>query len=524
MIDTHVNIRSDTTKSLHKNIPISDDYVILQKERYMLQSCINENALYNCKLSDLLQNKMIEVQQYESMMTMIEQNICTQSNIEKPNNHDTELCNIDIQLNSNNISIPELETSIIQTHEQNTIIIDNSISEKNINITNGNVGDCKNIYLLYPNAYTARINTPSGSFYLDTFEYHKKIVYINDSIGWIIIGTNNNNFFPQNNKQKVLPNIHDSCFGSSVSISGNDSICVIGGYTKSNCIGGAWIYAIEHNVMILLQELHGFDNIGLSFQGISVSTNFDGSIIVVGGSGDNNNCGACWIFSKIHNKNEWKQLCKLCNDDYEKIYFGLNICLSSNGKLLYVCGINKLFVFSNSNDIWNMTYKLNMECISNILISYDGLYCMLNNNVIYEYENEKLILFRKYDNIIALCPSGNKIMTFNDGKICVLCKHSNNFIIEHDVTMECDLYVSAIHECVMCHNGNTIIIIGTTLNNCINIWCLTIKNNKYFICSEIKITHSHDAAMHCAISSSGKFAIICDELFNNYSGYCMILS
>jgi len=55
--------------------------------------------------------------------------------------------------------------------------------------------------------------------------------------------------------------------------------------------------------------LIGTNNIGASFQGISVSTNFDGSTIAVGGSGDNNGIGACWIFVK--DGNEWIEKCKI---------------------------------------------------------------------------------------------------------------------------------------------------------------------------------------------------------------------
>jgi len=79
---------------------------------------------------------------------------------------------------------------------------------------------------LYPKLFPAIINTSHGSFYLDKKHSSKKLLYSDNK--WNIIGKSS--FFPHNNDKILQTETINAGFGSSVSISGNGNVYVIGSY------------------------------------------------------------------------------------------------------------------------------------------------------------------------------------------------------------------------------------------------------------------------------------------------------
>ncbi len=131
----------------------------------------------------------------------------------------------------------------------------------------------------------------------------------NGSMGaaWLFT-RNNGNWAQQGSKLVGSGAVGKALQGLSVSISGDGNTVVIGGYNDnsvtnsqgiSSAVGASWIFK-QNNGMWAQQasKLVGSDNIGYSRQGNSVSINADGTIVAVGGPGDNGNKGAVWIFNR----------------------------------------------------------------------------------------------------------------------------------------------------------------------------------------------------------------------------------
>lgn len=98
-------------------------------------------------------------------------------------------------------------------------------------------------------------------------------------------------------------------FGSSVSMSGDGNIAVVGARNGNSYAGLAYVYNFVDNTWTKGPSLKGKDVIGYPSQGASVFINYDGNTIFVGGPGDNSGKGAVWVYTL--NKGEWKQQAKL---------------------------------------------------------------------------------------------------------------------------------------------------------------------------------------------------------------------
>ena len=90
--------------------------------------------------------------------------------------------------------------------------------------------------------------------------------------------------------------------GRSVAISANGNIAAVGGVQDSNSIGATWIFTRNtHSIW----AQYGIKLVGSGFSGSivwqgdynTVSLSADGTILLVGGEGDNSNIGAAWAFA-----------------------------------------------------------------------------------------------------------------------------------------------------------------------------------------------------------------------------------
>jgi hypothetical protein len=86
--------------------------------------------------------------------------------------------------------------------------------------------------------------------------------------------------------------------GGSVSLSADGNTAIVSGLTDHGSAGAVWVWTRSGGVWTQQgNKLVGSGVIGRANLGISVSLSADGKTIIAGGSGDNSNTGAAWVFT-----------------------------------------------------------------------------------------------------------------------------------------------------------------------------------------------------------------------------------
>ena len=170
-------------------------------------------------------------------------------------------------------------------------------------------------------------------------------VAVNTSGG---VATSNNNFsvtptpYPslqQGNKLVGSGNIGAASHGASVAISADGNTAIVGGPDDNNGLGAAWIYIRTGQVWTQQgSKLAGTGNIGISKQGSSVAISADGNTAIVGGSIDNNDQGAAWIW--VRSGSTWTQQGNklVGSGNIGAAYQGSSVSLSADGNTAIVGG------------------------------------------------------------------------------------------------------------------------------------------------------------------------------------------
>jgi hypothetical protein len=90
--------------------------------------------------------------------------------------------------------------------------------------------------------------------------------------------------------------------GKSVALSADGNTAIVGGPYDSGggrTAGAAWVFTRTGGVWAQQgSKLYGIGAVGDPHQGTSVALSADGSTAIVGGSGDNANAGAAWVFTR----------------------------------------------------------------------------------------------------------------------------------------------------------------------------------------------------------------------------------
>jgi hypothetical protein len=397
-------------------------------------------------------------------------------------------------------------------YSHRNIVIDN-MSKCFLTIGDGKENEIKDIYQMYPSLNETIINTSVGSFYLDKNNNHQKIIYVDDVNKWKIIGSKNNQFFPSWNLQEI--NSYDkSGFGSSFAISGDNKTVIIGSFLSNNCVGGVSIYD-SRNLFNPIDIISGNDNIGESFQGIAVAINYNSTMIAIGGSGDNDGCGACWIFVK---NNNWEQYKKITGENTE--YFGKNIVLSLNGKSLFVSSLNNVWIYDDTFTLKECLSSNNDNFGSLISTNFDGsLFAINDSNSIKLYrQNIKITQIKTINitgnlNCFCLNACGEKLLFGYDNKLFM---YDNNKIHQ----LKCCLVNKKITSCCMCENGNTLLITGINSSDNYFVQCLTMKNKEYISYNHTEFPYYQMNNLSSVLSLDGKFGLIGCDMYDNYNGIC----
>jgi hypothetical protein len=142
--------------------------------------------------------------------------------------------------------------------------------------------------------------------------------------------------------------------GHSVALSADGSTAMVGGSANNSNAGAAWVFSLGGNVKLPL----GSGAAGTAFQGTSVALSADGNTAIVGGDGDNSGAGAVWVF--IQSGGVWTQQgSKLFGSGAVGVAEqGWSVALSADGNTAIVGGLGDnsnagaAWVFTRSGGVW----------------------------------------------------------------------------------------------------------------------------------------------------------------------------
>jgi hypothetical protein len=147
--------------------------------------------------------------------------------------------------------------------------------------------------------------------------------------------------------------------GKSVALSGDGNTAIVGGEADNNYAGAAWVFT--QNAGVWSQQgakLVGTGAVGNAYQGESVALSEDGNTAIVGGSIDNGNTGAAWVFTR--NTGVWTQQgSKLVGTGSVGIALqGISVALSGDGNTAIIggtadsSGTGAAWVFTRNAEVW----------------------------------------------------------------------------------------------------------------------------------------------------------------------------
>ena len=148
--------------------------------------------------------------------------------------------------------------------------------------------------------------------------------------------------------------------GCSVSLSSDDNTAIVGGLTDNGYYGAAWVYSRSGNVWSQQgDKLVGSDFAGSAQQGCSVSLSADGNTAIVGGRYDNYETGAAWVYTR--SGSVWSQQGpKLVGTGaIGKAWQGSSVSLSADGNTAIVGGTydnnqqGAVWVYTRSAGVWS---------------------------------------------------------------------------------------------------------------------------------------------------------------------------
>src|ERR1051326_6313130 len=148
--------------------------------------------------------------------------------------------------------------------------------------------------------------------------------------------------------------------GSSVSLSGDGNMAIVGGQGDSSNWGASWIFTRSGGVWTQQgSKLFGTGSVGRAGQGQSVSLSADGNTAIVGGQFDSNYAGAAWVFTRT--AGAWTQQgTKLVGTGgVGPVYQGASVALSADGNTAIVGGpldsnyAGAAWVFVRTGGVWS---------------------------------------------------------------------------------------------------------------------------------------------------------------------------
>jgi FG-GAP repeat/Domain of unknown function DUF11 len=128
-------------------------------------------------------------------------------------------------------------------------------------------------------------------------------------------------------------------FGSSVALSANGTVALIGGRLDNSAAGAAWVFTRSGSTWTQQgKKLTGGDEKGPGWFGASVALSGDGTTALVGGTNDAGTTGAAWVFTS--SGGAWTQQGAKLTGGGEAggALFGIGVALSADGNTALVGG------------------------------------------------------------------------------------------------------------------------------------------------------------------------------------------
>ncbi len=175
---------------------------------------------------------------------------------------------------------------------------------------------------------------------------------------WVYIRSNGV-WAQQGNKLFGTGTVGSAAQGFSVALSDDGNTAIVGGPFDNRMTGAAWIYTRSGGVWAQQgSKLVGAGAVGNARQGVSVALSADGSTAIMGGSADNTDTGAAWIFTR--SGGVWSQQGnKLVGTGaVGNAGQGRSVALSDDGSTAIVGGladnadIGAAWVFTRSGGVW----------------------------------------------------------------------------------------------------------------------------------------------------------------------------
>ncbi|MFZ4796279.1 MAG: PKD domain-containing protein [Bacteroidia bacterium] len=187
-------------------------------------------------------------------------------------------------------------------------------------------------------------------------------IFDNNYLGATWVFTRNNGVWSQQGDKLVGTGIFVTSVyqGSSVSLSADGNTAIVGGYYDNYGKGAAWIYTRNGGIWSQQgNKLVGTGGSIYNFQGTSVAISSDGNTAIVGGSYENSNQGAAWIYTR--SGGIWSQQGNklVGTGNIGAAEQGNSVSISADGNIAIIGGHyddsqkGAAWVFSRSGGIWN---------------------------------------------------------------------------------------------------------------------------------------------------------------------------
>jgi Bacterial Ig-like domain (group 3)/IPT/TIG domain len=175
---------------------------------------------------------------------------------------------------------------------------------------------------------------------------------------WVFIRDRNGVWTQQGTKLVGSGAVGNAEQGRSVALSEDGNTAIVGGTADNAQAGAGWVFVRKNGVWSQQgSKLVGTGAVGKANQGHSVALSANGNTAIVGGSGDNNFAGATWVF--VRSGGVWTQQGnKLVGSGAAGLFQGVSVALSANGNTAIVGGLGDngnagaAWVFIRSGGVW----------------------------------------------------------------------------------------------------------------------------------------------------------------------------